>query len=176
VSDERRGARAEEYVRALHTLFRDEVSEFSGEFYTVPPSRMAPKPAGPALLLGGSAPAALRRAGRLADGWMSRSATDLTRIGEQIAVVRGAAEKAGKDPAAVRVVVRGVVRAGGDPDKRLSGSFDKVREDTEWLGEQGVTEVFYDLNWDPLIGSPDADPRAATARAEEILTGLSPAL
>jgi len=176
VSDERRGARAEEYVRALHTLFRDEVSEFSGEFYTVPPSRMAPKSAGPALLLGGSAPAALRRAGRLADGWMSRSATDLTRIGEQIAVVRGAAEKAGKDPAAVRVVVRGVVRAGGDPERRLAGSFDKIREDTEWLGEQGVTEVFYDLNWDPLIGSPDADPGAATARAEEILTGLSPAL
>ena len=23
-----------------------------------------------------------------------------------------------------------------------------------WLGEQGVTEVFIDLNWDPIIGDP----------------------
>ena len=38
----------------------------------------------------------------------------------------------------------------------------------------GVTELFYDLNWDPFIGSPDADPRAAAERAEEILTALAP--
>jgi probable F420-dependent oxidoreductase len=174
VSLERRGARAEEYLKVLHTLFHDEVSEFHGEFYSVVPSRMAPKPVGPTLLLGGAAEAALRRAGRLADGWMSRSATDLTKISGQIATVRNAAEQAGKDPEAVRIVVRGVVRAGGDPDQRLSGSYDKIREDTAWLGEQGVTEVFYDLNWDPQVGSPDVSPAAATARAEEILHELRP--
>jgi hypothetical protein len=38
-----------------------------------------------------------------------------------------------------------------------------------------VTEVFYDLNWDPLIGSPDADPAASAARADEILDALAPA-
>src|SRR3989442_1793723 len=43
-SPERRGARAEEYLAVLNTLWSDEVSEFHGEFYTVPPSRMAPKP------------------------------------------------------------------------------------------------------------------------------------
>jgi alkanesulfonate monooxygenase SsuD/methylene tetrahydromethanopterin reductase-like flavin-dependent oxidoreductase (luciferase family) len=162
-------------VRALHTLFWDEVSSFDGELYTVPPSRMAPKPIGPALLLGGSAPAALRRAGRLADGWVSRSATDLTKIAGQIAVVREAAEQAGKDPAGVRIVVRGVVRAGDDESRRLAGSYEKIRADTAWLGEQGVTEVFYDLNWDPRIGNPAVAAEAATARAEEILTELRPA-
>src|SRR5947209_7609751 len=91
---ERRGARAEEYPAVLRTLWADEVSEFSGGFYTVPPSRMQPKPVqrpGPPVLLGGSAPAALRRAGRLADGWVSRSGTDLSRIGDDVAVVRRAA-------------------------------------------------------------------------------------
>jgi hypothetical protein len=38
-----------------------------------------------------------------------------------------------------------------------------------------VTEVFYDLNWDPEIGSPDADPVRAVARAERILEELAPA-
>ncbi|MCO5994491.1 TIGR03619 family F420-dependent LLM class oxidoreductase [Actinoallomurus rhizosphaericola] len=182
-SEERRGARAEEFVAALRTLWEDEVSEYDGEFYTIPPSRQAPKPVQkphPPVLLGGVAEAALKRAGRIAEGWLSRSATDLSRIHEQIAIVRQAAEDAGKDPEAVRVVVRGVVRAGEeatyDAGKRLrlSGSYDQIREDTAWLAEQGVTELFYDLNWDPLVGSPDAEPKAATARAEEIIEALSP--
>ncbi|GAA0334015.1 TIGR03619 family F420-dependent LLM class oxidoreductase [Actinoallomurus spadix] len=182
-SEERRGARAEEFVAALRTLWEDEVSEFAGEFYTIPPSRQAPKPVQkphPPVLLGGVAEAALKRAGRIAEGWLSRSATDLSRIHEQIATVRRAAEEAGKDPDAVRVVVRGVVRVGEeatyDAGKRLrlSGSYDQIREDTAWLAEQGVTELFYDLNWDPLVGSPDAEPSAATARAEEILEALAP--
>jgi probable F420-dependent oxidoreductase len=180
---ERRGARAEEYVAALHTLWADEVSSYEGEFYTIPPSRMAPKPVqkpGPPILLGGSVDAALKRAGRLAAGWMSRSATDLTKIHEQIATVRNAAEEAGKDPAGVRVVVRGVVRAGQEARddsgerKRLSGSYKQIREDAAWLGELGVTELFYDLNWDPLVGSPDVTPESATERAKEILEALAP--
>jgi len=56
----------------------------------------------------------------------------------------------------------------------LSGSFDDIRADTQRLAERGVTEVFYDLNWDPRVGAPDADPAGAAARAEEILEGLAP--
>lgn len=183
VSKERRGARQEEYVAALHTLWADEVSSFEGEFYTIAPSRMSPKPVqkpGPPVLLGGSVDAALKRAGRLGAGWISRSATDLSKIHEQIAVVRAAAEGAGKDPAKVRVVVRGVVRAGEEATDdqgerlRLSGSYEQIREDAAWLGELGVTELFYDLNWDPRVGSPDVTPEAATARATEILEALAP--
>jgi hypothetical protein len=56
----------------------------------------------------------------------------------------------------------------------LSGSFDDIRADTAWLAEQGVTELFYDLNWDPLVGAPDVDPVGAAARAEAIMDGLAP--
>jgi probable F420-dependent oxidoreductase len=172
----RRGARAEEYVAVLRTLWADDVSAFDGEFYTVPPARMAPKPVqrpGPPVLLGGSAPAALRRAGRLADGWVSRSGTDLMRIGEDIAVVRVAARRAGRDPAAVRAVCRGVVRV-GTRGPLLSGSYADIRGDLDGLAAQGVTELFYDLNWDPLVAAPDADPGAATRRAGDIIEALAP--
>jgi hypothetical protein len=37
-----------------------------------------------------------------------------------------------------------------------------------------VTELFYDLNWDPQVGSPSVEPEAAAARAEVILTALAP--
>src|SRR5690348_16189234 len=58
-AEQGRGARAEEYLAVLHTLWADEVSQFDGEFYTVPPARMVPKPVqrpGPPVLLGGSVP------------------------------------------------------------------------------------------------------------------------
>jgi probable F420-dependent oxidoreductase len=179
-----RGARTAEYIEVMRRLWAGGVAEFSGEFYSLPAGRMAPEPVqrpGPPILLGGTAARALERAGRLADGWVTSSRTDLTRIGEGIKVVRAAAEQAGRDPAALRVIVRGVVRWGapvtvpeGGGRRPLSGSFDDIRGDTQWLAEQGVTEIFYDLNWDPLVGSPDADPAGAAARATEILDGLAP--
>jgi probable F420-dependent oxidoreductase len=171
----RRGPRTVEYLQVLRTLWTDEISGFEGEFYTVPPSRMLPKPvqqAGPPVLLGGGVPAALHRAGRVADGWISSSGADLSRLADDIALVRRGAEDAGKDPSAVRVIVRGVVRVDGPPHRLLSGPYDKIREDGAWLAGLGVTELFYDLNFDRVIGSPDADPAAATDRALEIMHAL----
>ena len=176
-STARRGPRTVEYLQVLRTLWADDVSEFDGEFYTVPPSRMLPKPVqrpGPPVLLGGGVPAALNRAGRIADGWISSSGADLTRIADDIAQVRKGAEEAGKDPSTVRVIVRGVVRVDRPADRLLSGPYDKIREDAAWLAEQGVTELFYDLNYDRAIGSPEADPAAGVDRALKIMHALRP--
>jgi probable F420-dependent oxidoreductase len=180
----RRGARTEEYIQVLRHLWAGGGAAFRGEFYQVPAAQVAPRPVqqpGPPVLLAGTVPAALRRAGRLADGWLTSSRTDLSRIAHGIADVRAAAERAGRDPAAIRVICRGVVRAGkpvlmpeGGGRVLLSGSFDEIRADTAWLAGQGVTELFYDLNWDPLVGAPDADPAGAAARAGEILEELAP--
>jgi probable F420-dependent oxidoreductase len=171
-SRERRGARAEEYVRVLRTLWTEDPASFDGEFYTVPPAHMAPRPVqpgGPPILLGGVVPAALRRAGRIAQGWMSRSAHDLEHIADDIAVVRAASP----DPAAVRVVVRGVIRP-GPREGRLSGTYDDIRADTAWLAEQGVTELYYDLNWHKAIGNPAVPPDEAATLALELAEALAP--
>lgn len=173
-----RGRRTEEYLKVLRTLFTDEVAAFDGEFYRVPPSTMGPPPVqrgGPPILLGGSADSALRRAGRIAAGWVSSSRAGLQDIARGAQIVRRAAEEAGRDPDSVRIVVRGVVRAGlRDDAVPLSGTWEQIRAGAQLYAEAGVTELFYDLNWDPFIGSPDADPRAAGERAEQILTALAP--
>src|SRR5579859_2092446 len=182
-STARRGARTEEYLGVLRTLWAGEVSSFDGEFYTIPAGRQDPRPVqrpGPPVLLGGMSRPAMERAGRIADGWITSSRADLSKIGDAAAVIRDAAQAAGRDPGAVRIVCRGVVQAGAPaegPDgtrRLLSGSFAQIREDAAWLGEQGVTELFYDLNWDPQVGSPTVEPRAAAARAEQILAELAP--
>jgi len=179
-----RGSRTAEYLEVLRRLWAGGVAEFHGEHYTIPAGWVAPVPVqrpGPPVLLGGLVPRALERAGQLTDGWVTSSRADLTRIAESVAIVQGAAELAGRDPAKIRIVCRGVVRWGkpvtmpeGGGRLPLSGSFDDIRGDLQLLAESGVTEVFYDLNWDPLVGAPDADPAGAAARAEEILEGLAP--
>ena len=183
----RRGARAEEYLAVLRTLWADEVSSHTGEFYQVPAGRQDPRPVqrqwngtGPPVLLGGMSRPAMERAGRIAEGWITSSRADLSKISEAAGVIRWAASAAGRDPDAVRIICRGVVRAGDEakgPDggrRLLSGSYEQIREDTAWLGEQGVTELFYDLNWDPQIGNPSVAPEAAADRAGEILAELAP--
>jgi alkanesulfonate monooxygenase SsuD/methylene tetrahydromethanopterin reductase-like flavin-dependent oxidoreductase (luciferase family) len=135
---------------------------------------------GPPVLLGGMSAPAMERAGRLADGWITSSRADLTKISEAVGVIKRAASAAGRDPDAVRIICRGVVLAGAEakgPDgsrRLLSGSYAQIREDAEWLAGQGVTELFYDLNWDPEVGNPSVAPRAAAERAGAILTELAP--
>ncbi|GAA2855314.1 TIGR03619 family F420-dependent LLM class oxidoreductase [Streptosporangium fragile] len=178
VSPERRGRRAEEFIHLLRRLWSEETVEHRGEFYQLPPVHQDPKPLSPPpILLGGSAEVALRRAGRLADGWISSSREDLERIEEKIYIVKEAAEGAGRDPGALRFVTRGVTRirppgaAGRSP---LTGSFEEIRRDVDALAAKGVTDVFHDLNFDPEIGSPDADPEESMRRAEEALEALAP--
>ncbi|MHB8451536.1 MAG: TIGR03619 family F420-dependent LLM class oxidoreductase [Mycobacteriales bacterium] len=174
-----RGRRAEEFLDCLFAIWAGE--EFAGEFYTMPAARCDPPPVQrphPPVLLGGMAEVALRRAGRLADGWVSSSRADLTAIGGQIDVVREAAREAGRDPAALRFVVRGVVAlgpAGGADRAPLSGSAEEIRRDLAALAAHGVTEVFLDLNFNPRVGSPDADPAASVRHAEEVLETFAPA-
>jgi probable F420-dependent oxidoreductase len=176
----RRGAQAEEYVRVLRGLWTDDVTEHDGRWYHVPRMSMQPKPVQrpcPPILLGGHAPVALRRIGRVADGWVSGSQADLTAIGGAVAAVKAAAADAGRDPGRLRFVCRGAmrVRPPGARDRRpLTGSLDEIRNDLAELAGRGLTELFIDLNFDPEIGSPDADPGVSMRRADEVLEAFAP--
>ncbi|MEU4688193.1 TIGR03619 family F420-dependent LLM class oxidoreductase [Actinoplanes sp. NPDC023714] len=167
-----RGRRIEEYLAALRALWAGDESGFKGDLYEVPPGLMSPLPVqagGPPILLGGTAEVALRRAGRIAGGWVSSSRASLEDIARGARVVRQAAEEAGKDPSSVRVVVRGALQSGA-----LSGTWAQIRDGAQRYAEAGATELFYDPNWDPRIGAPDADPVRAAELGEEILTELAP--
>jgi probable F420-dependent oxidoreductase len=177
---EHRGARTEEFVQCLKVIWTSEVASFDGRYYHLPPSRVEPKPVQrphPPLLLGGTAERALQRAGRMADGWISSSRQDLSRIGTVIQTIRDAATATGRDPAQMRFIVRGVVRLNDAPEAEartpLHGSKEQIRHDLDALAEAGVTEVFLDLNFDREVGSPSADPVESMNRAERTLDAFA---
>ena len=71
---EERGARLSEGIRVLRSLWSGRPVANDGRFYPFSEVAIEPPPAqpgGPPIWCGGRADPALRRAGRLADGWMS---------------------------------------------------------------------------------------------------------
>ncbi|HET7399424.1 MAG TPA: TIGR03619 family F420-dependent LLM class oxidoreductase [Intrasporangium sp.] len=179
---ERRGQRMDEYLRCLEALWTRDPVEFAGEFYLVPRSHVGPLPVQrphPPVLLGGTAAAALRRAGRLTQGWIGSSRQDLARIGTCVETVRDGAREAGRDPHSLRIVVRGVVDLVDDDPGRLrrplQGTREQVLADLDALGAQGVTEVFFDLNLSPRVTAPGVDEGEARAYAERVLDAFAPA-
>ncbi|HWC34630.1 MAG TPA: TIGR03619 family F420-dependent LLM class oxidoreductase [Mycobacteriales bacterium] len=179
-SMERRGARMSEYLRCLEEIWTGDPAEFEGEFYKVPRGWSDPKPVQqphPPVLLGGTADAALRRAGALAQGWISSSRVEVQSLAHAIEQLRAGASGAGKDPAAVRVVIRGVARLREAPDPAagpLTGPLDVIRAGLERYAEAGATEVFLDLNFDEEIGNPDADAARSLDIAHQVLEAFAP--
>src|SRR6185436_11797418 len=67
-----RAARTEEAIELVRALWSGEPVTYAGRFTTITDVTLAPRPGQDSLdvWLGGSSPAALRRTGRLADGWL----------------------------------------------------------------------------------------------------------
>jgi probable F420-dependent oxidoreductase len=69
-----RGARTDEAIPLLRRLWSEDRVRHDGRFFRFGPVTIAPRPAntgGPPIWIGGRAPAAMRRAGRLGDGYVS---------------------------------------------------------------------------------------------------------
>ncbi len=67
-----RAAVFDESLELLRLLLTQETVSFSGKFFTVEGASVGPRPAKPLdIWLGGTAPGALQRVGRLGDGWLA---------------------------------------------------------------------------------------------------------
>ena len=97
VPDGRRAAVFDESLELLRLLLTAEKVSFDGEFFTVSDASVGSLPAKPLdIWLGGSAPAGLRRIGRLADGWLGSLLTPAEAAGA-VAVIQEAAAQAGRE-------------------------------------------------------------------------------
>jgi probable F420-dependent oxidoreductase len=96
VPDGERAAVFDESLRILRAALVDEPASYSGRYFTVTAAAVAPRPNPPLdIWLGGSAPAAFRRIGTLAEGWLGSFLTpDEARAGRQ--AIEQAAAQAGR--------------------------------------------------------------------------------
>ena len=106
---EHRGQRANEFLQLLKRIWTDEVVEFKGQFYSIPSSKIGPKPVQkphPPILLGGFSPKTFLRIVNYADGWLPVAGFGpLEQLGQTINSLREDARKANKDPSKIRIFV-----------------------------------------------------------------------
>jgi probable F420-dependent oxidoreductase len=161
-----RGARLEECLDILERYWSDNPVEYTGKYWTIPPTYVARKPVQqphPPVYLAAFAPAAFSRVGRRADGWMPAVMPsddfDTTMLKQSLAVIRAEAEKAGRDPEAINAVMRVNPRPGYTLDSVLT-TFNRARD------EAGIEHAYLDVA--PITSSPDE----ALELAQQVLTAI----
>ena len=99
VTKERRGRRTDEAIMALRKLWSEDKATFEGYFYHFKDVSIEPRPVqspGPPIWIGGRSEAALRRTGRLGDGWLPSAITP-EEAERGIAAIRRFASEAGRE-------------------------------------------------------------------------------
>jgi len=103
VSQEGRVTRFREELDIIRALWTEEKVTFHGRFYNLENETMAPKPVQKPHLpvwMGVGHPDAVRRAARLADGWMGSGGSRIADFAASVPILRAALEERGRDPIA----------------------------------------------------------------------------
>lgn len=112
-----RGERADATIAVLRRLWSDDVVEVSNEHFRFGPLRFRPRPlqaGGVPIEVGGGSPAALRRAGRLGDGWIEIGCADLDEFRTKLAAVMTARQESDRRDRPFEVTIQ--ARRGWGPD------------------------------------------------------------
>jgi probable F420-dependent oxidoreductase len=146
---ERRGARTDEYLEAMRTLWRDDPASFTGVFTAFAAIRVNPKPVDRRIpiVVGGNSDAALRRAARTGDGWYGFNLDGVGGVNERLSRLAELCVENGRRMAELHVAVALV-----DPEAA----------DRDQLTALGVNEVV-------LVAEPPADPADATEWATSLV-------
>jgi probable F420-dependent oxidoreductase len=156
---ESRGSRFVEWIALLRACWTGSPEAHLGRHYDLPAgvlTRPAPAHRIP-LYVGGHSPVALRRAATLADGWLAQQsvpAIDPAELAAGRRAMAEAAERAGVDPAGLRVVLRLVESAGRCAE---------VARALPDLAAAGVDEIIVDADWERPDGAAEAYAALKTA-------------
>lgn len=140
-----RGGYSDEFIEVMRLLWTQREASFHGAHFDFDGLISSPKPLQqphPPLLVGGNRPPALRRAGRLGDGWHGLGVSP-DGVRKRLPAIQAAAQSVGREQADRSVQVR------------LDMSR-VTRESVEEYAEAGVTELVMSLNTDDVAAQEAA--------------------
>jgi probable F420-dependent oxidoreductase len=123
IQPESRLPRFHEALRIMKALWTEDVVNIEGDFWQVRDISMQPKPVQqphPPIWFGVHHPNALKRAVRLADGFIGAGGSSTAQFADEARQIRGLLESAGRDPATFPLSKRVYIAV--DPDKARAGS------------------------------------------------------
>jgi len=171
-----RAAVFDEALTLLRLMLSTDVVSFHGSFFTVEGASAGPLPAKPVdIWLGGSAPAGLRRAGRLADGWLGSLLTP-AEAGRAVGMIQAAADEAGREVDPDHFGISLTIAFGGIPDA-LAASIARRRPDAApaalvadgWAGARALITSFAEAGLSKFV----VRSAAPTGSFEEFINGFT---
>lgn len=153
-----RGARADDHIAVLRSLWEDGAASHDSEYTSFSNAYSRPRPAQPRIpiTIGGHSKAAARRAGRLGDGFFPGRGTH-EELAELISLMRTTALEHGRDPDAIEVTSAGNGALGS-----------KALDDVKALADLGVARVIIP----PLAFDPEGQREAFGRYGDEVIGRL----
>ncbi|HEY6884464.1 MAG TPA: TIGR03619 family F420-dependent LLM class oxidoreductase [Nitrososphaeraceae archaeon] len=160
-----RGERANEFLQSLKRIWTEEVVEFKGQFYSIPASKIGPKPVQKPhlpILLGGFSPKTFVRIVNYADGWIPVAGFGpLEQLEQAINGLREGVRKANKDPSNIRVFALTYPNVldsssssptSSSEQQRLpmTGTIDQIGTDIDQIKAMGVEHIIFGHVFSPI--------------------------
>ena len=157
-----REARMKEWLDVVVAVWTQDTVEYKGKYYTVPASKIGPKPVQkphPPIYQAAYTPRALERTG-LFQGWNPTPPPSWDWLREQTTKLKEVARRAGRNPDSLQTVLRTFLAVSDQPRGAdgwlFTGTMAQIKDDTKRAAELGVTHIVMDLQFsigelDPMM-------------------------
>ena len=160
-----RGKRADEFVQALKRIWTDDVVEFKGKYYSIPASKIGPKPIQkphPPVYLGGFSPNTFSRIVNYdTNGWLAVVGGPLEYLDNTIKTIKDIANKANKDPNKFKVILLAHLNVALDSksqstttneDQRFpfTGTIDQIGNDIKRIKQMDIDHIIFGYVFVPI--------------------------
>ena len=161
-----RGKRADEFVQVLKRIWADDVVEFKGKYYSIPASKIGPKPIQkphPPVYLGGFSPNTFSRIVNYdTNGWLAVVGGPLEYLDNTIKTIKDIANKANKDPNKFKVILLAHLNVALDSksqpttttneDQRFpfTGTIDQIGNDIKRIKQMDIDHIIFGYVFVPI--------------------------
>jgi probable F420-dependent oxidoreductase len=164
VTFEGRSKRADEYVQILKKIWTENIIEFRGQFYNIPPSRIGPKPLQKPhvpIYLGGYSQKTFARIASYANGWICTIQDSLDQAKSNICKLEEECRRANRDFDDINIaailypcIIDSVDKREGKNQKKtrklMNGNIDQVGNDLLEISDIGVDQAILNYNRSPI--------------------------
>lgn len=160
-----RGKREDEFIQILKRIWTEDVVEFKGEYYTIPPSKIGPKPVQKPhipIFIGGFTPNTFSRIVNYdTNGWLGVLFGPFDQLQSTINAMKELAIKSKKDSNSFRVIlltypnIQESGNSAGGQRFPMTGTMDEIGADIKVIKDMGIEHIVLGFFFSPKYESID---------------------
>lgn len=160
-----RGKREDEFIQILKRIWTEDVVEFKGEYYTIPPSKIGPKPVQKPhipIFIGGFTPNTFSRIVNYdTNGWLGVLFGPFDQLQSTINAMKELAIKSKKDSNSFRVIlltypnIQESGNSAGGQRFPMTGTIEEIGADIKVIKDMGIEHIVLGFFFSPKYESID---------------------